>query len=200
MPTLLQIQASIYGDEGNSSALTRTFVTRWKSHNPRGVVVVRDFCSNPIPHLERRHVAAWAAPADDRDEPQRAAVALSDALIDEIRSANEIVFGLPMYNFGVPSQVKAYFDHIARVGVTFRYTDTGPIGLLTDKPVYVLAARGGFYERGEGDFQTPYVRGFLAFLGLKDVRFVYAEGLNIDENIKRSALASAEAQIAALFR
>ena len=123
----------------------------------------------------------------------------SDTLIDEIKRADVIVLGLPMYNFGVPSQLKAYFDHIARVGHTFRYTAQGPVGLLGDKKVYVFAARGGLYAGSALDTQTQYVRDFLRFLGLSDVEFVYAEGLAIGEEQRESSLNGARAQIERLF-
>ena len=106
-----------------------------------------------------------------------------------------VVLGLPMYNFGVPSTLKAYFDHIARAGVTFRYTANGPVGLLTGKRVYVFAARGGLYQGTPRDTQTGYVREFLGFLGLRDVEFVFAEGLAVDEARKTAALADANAAI-----
>jgi len=116
----------------------------------------------------------------------------SDALIAELREAGTIVIGLPMYNFGIPSQLKAYFDHVARAGVTFRYTDKGAVGLLTGKKAYVFAARGGLYQGTPRDTQTAYVRDFLAFLGITDVEFVYAEGLAISEASKAESLASAQ--------
>jgi FMN-dependent NADH-azoreductase len=125
-------------------------------------------------------------------------VAYSDALIDEIKQADVVVIGLPMYNFGVPSQLKAYFDHIARAGVTFAYTETGPVGKLTGKKVYVFAARGGQYSGTPADTQTGYVRDFLAFLGMTDVQFVYAEGLAISPQSKEAGLAKAAAHIARL--
>ncbi|MGH8764912.1 MAG: FMN-dependent NADH-azoreductase, partial [Burkholderiales bacterium] len=118
-----------------------------------------------------------------------------DGLIDELRRADTIVLGLPMYNFGVPSTLKAYFDHIARAGVTFRYTETGPVGLLTGKKAYVLATRGGLYAGTPRDTQTAYVRDFLAFIGITDVEFVYAEGLAIGEASKTASLAKARESI-----
>ena len=99
--------------------------------------------------------------------------------------------GVPMYNFGVPSVLKAYFDHIARAGITFRYTANGPVGLLEDRPVYILAARGGLYAGTPNDSQTPFIRSFLGFIGLKDVHFVYAEGLNMGDNQKENSLQEA---------
>jgi FMN-dependent NADH-azoreductase len=122
-------------------------------------------------------------------------VQYSDALIAELERAEVIVLGLPLYNFGVPSTLKAYFDHVARAGMTFQYTDTGPVGLLTGKKAYVTAARGGLYAGTPADTQTPYVRQFLGFLGIEDVEFVYAEGLAISEASREAALARAKTSI-----
>ncbi len=122
----------------------------------------------------------------------------SDALIAELKHADTLVLGLPMYNFGVPSQLKAYFDHIARAGVTFKYTEKGAVGLLTGKKAYVFAARGGLYQGTPRDTQTPYVREFLAFLGITDVEFVYAEGLAISEASRTESLARAQRSLHSL--
>ncbi|HVC11680.1 MAG TPA: NAD(P)H-dependent oxidoreductase, partial [Burkholderiales bacterium] len=116
-------------------------------------------------------------------------------LIGELKRADVIVLGLPMYNFGLPSTLKAYFDHVARAGVTFRYTDKGPVGLLTGKQAYVFAARGGQYAGTASDTQTPYVRDFLRFLGIDEVEFVYAEGLAIGDASRQAALAQAQSAI-----
>lgn len=125
-------------------------------------------------------------------------VDFSDALIAELRQADTVVIGLPMYNFGVPSTLKAYFDHIARSGVTFQYTAEGPKGLLTGKKAYILAARGGRYAGTAKDSQTTYVRDFLGFIGITEVEFVYAEGLNMGDDSKNSALADAHKAVAEL--
>ena len=122
---------------------------------------------------------------------QHDVVAYSDTLIGELKRADVIVLGLPMYNFGVPSQLKAYFDHIARAGETFRYTADGPVGLLTGKKAYVFAARGGLYAGSALDTQTSYVRDFLRFVGIQDIEFVYAEGLALGGETKAAGLASA---------
>jgi FMN-dependent NADH-azoreductase len=119
-------------------------------------------------------------------------------LIDELKAADVVVLGLPMYNFGVPSQLKAYFDHVARAGVTFRYAEQGPVGLLTGKKAYVLATRGGSYAGTPRDLETGYVRQFLGFIGITDVEFVYAEGLAINEASRQASLARAANSIARL--
>jgi FMN-dependent NADH-azoreductase len=125
-------------------------------------------------------------------------VAESDALIEELRRADVLVLGLPMYNFGVPSTLRAYFDHVARAGVTFRYTPEGPVGLLTGKKAYVVATRGGRYAGTTADLQSAYVRQFLGFIGIREVEFIYAEGLALGAEQRERAIAAAEARIEAL--
>ena len=171
----------------------------YRSNHPDTKVIVREVASaDPIPHLNGERFGAFITKPEERTAAQHTVVAYSDALIEELKQADVIVLGLPMYNFGVPSQLKAYFDHIARAGVTFQYKATGPIGLLSGKKVYVFAARGGLYAGAPLDTQTGYVRDFLAFLGMKDVQFVYAEGLAVSPESRDAGLAKAAAEIAAL--
>ena len=199
MTTLLQIKASISHDQGLSSQLANNFVAAYRKSHPDAKVLVREVASaEPVPHLNGERFGAFITKPEERSEEQHAVVAYSDALIDELKRADIVVIGLPMYNFGVPSQLKAYFDHIASAGVTFKYTATGPVGLLTGKKVYVFAARGGLYAGSPLDTQTGYVRDFLAFLGMKDVQFVYAEGLAVSPESREAGLAKAAAEIAAL--
>ncbi len=199
MTTLLQINASINSGNGQSSQLADQFVAAFRRRNPAAKIVVRDVAaSEPVPHLNAERFGAFITKPEERSAAQHAVVAYSDTLIEELKQADVIVFGLPMYNFGVPSQLKAYFDHIARAGVTFKYTDKGPVGLLTGKRVYVFAARGGLYAGTPLDTQSSYVRDFLRFLGMSDVEFVYAEGLAISPQSKQAGLAKAVAEIASL--
>ena len=197
MTTLLQINASINNGNGESSRLANQFVAAFHKRHPKATIVVRDVAAaEPVPHLNAERFGAFITKPEQRSAAQNAVVAYSDALINELKQADVIVLGLPMYNFGVPSQLKAYFDHIARIGVTFEYTEKGPVGKLTDKKVYVFAARGGVYEGTPMDTQTSYVRDFLRFLGMTHVEFIYAEGLNMGPQSKQAALAKAEADIA----
>jgi FMN-dependent NADH-azoreductase len=199
MTTLLQINASINNHTGQSSQLANQFVAAFRARHPHAKVVMRDVAAaEPVPHLTAERFGAFITKAEERNAAQHAVVAYSDALIREIQQADVIVIGLPMYNFGVPSQLKAYFDHIARAGITFAYTEKGPVGRLTGKKVYVFAARGGLYSGTPMDTQTSYVRDFLAFLGMTDVQFVYAEGLAISPQSKEAGLAKAAAEIARL--
>jgi FMN-dependent NADH-azoreductase len=199
MTTLLQINASINNGNGESSRLANQFVAAFHKRDPKAAIVVRDVAAaEPVPHLNAERFGAFITKPEARSAEQRTVVAYSDTLINELKQADVIVLGLPMYNFGVPSQLKAYFDHIARLGVTFEYTEKGPVGKLTGKKVYVFAARGGVYEGTPMDTQTSYVRDFLRFLGMSDVEFIYAEGLHMSPQSKQAALAKAEAEIARL--
>ncbi|HEX4580614.1 MAG TPA: NAD(P)H-dependent oxidoreductase [Acidobacteriaceae bacterium] len=199
MTTLLQINASISSDNGQSSQLANQFVAAFHKRRPGAKIVVRDVAAaEPVPHLNAERFGAFITKAEERSAAQHAVVAYSDILINELKQADVIVLGLPMYNFGVPSQLKAYFDHIARVGATFKYTEKGPVGLLTGKKAYVFAARGGVYAGTPMDTQTSYVRDFLRFIGITDMEFVYAEGLAMSAEHKEAGLAKAVAEIARL--
>ena len=191
MKTVLQLNTSLFGEQGQSSKLSRDFIKAWRRHSPQDRIITRDLAKDPVPHLTAERFQAFLTPAAERTPEQRRVVAYSDALIEELRQADVIVLGLPMYNFGVPSTLKAYFDHVARAGETFRYTGNGPVGLLTGKKAYVFAARGGHYAGTSSDTQTAYVRQILGFMGIEDVEFVYAEGLAIGEASKETALARA---------
>jgi len=187
MKTILQLNSSIFSANGQSSQLANEFVAQLEADK----VIVRDLASEPVPHLDAERFSAFLSKSETRTREQQAVVDYSDELINELKQADVIVLGLPMYNFGLPSNLKAYFDHIARAGVTFKYTEKGAVGLLTGKKAYVFAARGGIYQGTPRDTQTQYVRDFLAFLGITDVEFVYAEGLAISEASKTASLAKA---------
>lgn len=192
MSTLLQINTSINGDAGHSSQLANRFAGHWLEQHPGGRIVRRDLALEPVPHLDGERFQALITAPEQRSAEQNAVVAYSDALIAELRDADAVAVGLPLYNFGIPSAFKAYFDHIARAGHTFRYTPEGPVGLLADRPVTILAARGGRYAGTPADVQSLYVRQFFAFIGIRDLQFVYAEGLAIDAETRNAALTAAE--------
>ncbi len=195
MATLLHIKSSIFGDGGQSSQLAADFIQQWQGKQSQGQVVVRDLINNATPHLDADIVTALMTPESDRSAAQQAIATHSDQLINEIRQADLIVIGVPMYNFGIPSQMKAYLDQLARAGVTFKYTEQGPIGLLDDKPVYLFATRGGLYRDSGADFQIPFMTQFLNFIGLKSIETIYAEGLNMGA-MAEPALTAAKEQIA----
>ena len=193
MTTLLQINTSLFGENGNSSQLTRRFVDVWQGAHPQGRVLVRDLTREPLPHLDAQRLQALFSKPEGRTPEQQAVLDLSDDLIDELKSADVVVIGLPLYNFGIPSTLKTYFDHIARAGVSFSYTAQGPQGLIGDRKVYVLAARGGYYQGTPADTQTPFVTTFLNLLGIRDIEFIYAEGLNVSAEAKEYAMYNAGA-------
>ena len=175
MKTILQINSSLFNGSGQSSRLAGEVVAALKKQHPDAHVVVRDLVKEPVPHLDAERFKSQAG----------------KELVEELQRADVLVLGLPMYNFGVPSQLKAWFDHIARAGLTFKYTDKGSVGLLTGKKAYVLATRGGLYAGTATDTQTQYVRQFLAFLGIEDVEFIYAEGLAMSKERQEAALRAA---------
>jgi FMN-dependent NADH-azoreductase len=197
MSTLLQINASLNGESGQSSQLAAKFVERWREQNPQGHVITRDLAAQPAPHLTAARFQAFFAPPEALTEEQREAAAYSDALIDELKAADVLVFGVPMYNFSVPSTLRSYFDHVARAGVTFRYSANGAEGLLKGKKAYIFIARGGVYTDAT-DTQTPYLRQFLGLVGIADIEFIYAEGLAFGEESKEKGLAAARHAIAKL--
>ncbi|WP_308367420.1 MULTISPECIES: FMN-dependent NADH-azoreductase [unclassified Microbulbifer] len=195
MATLLKIQTSLFQGDGQSSQLAEQFARNWQARNPDGRVVSRDLAAEPVPHLDAQRFQAFITPPDERTAEQREMVKLSDSLVEEIAGADVLVLGVPMYNFSIPSTLRAYFDHIARAGITFRYTPEGPEGLLKNKKAYVFITRGGFY--GEDHSQTALLRQFLGFIGIADVEFVHAEGMAV-EDAREGSLAAARDRIAQL--
>jgi FMN-dependent NADH-azoreductase len=195
---ILQITSSVRGNDSESTRVTNLIVNKLLSSNPDAKLVRRDFGAQPHPLLDGAAVGALFTPADQRNAEQAARVALDDALILEAQAADVIVIGAPMYNFGMPVQLKNWFDAIARSGVTFRYTETGPEGLLKNKKVYVATARGGVYPV-EADPQVPHIRMLLNFLGMTDHTFIYSSGLNMGpEAAAKGQQAANEAVEAAL--
>lgn len=193
---ILQINASARSTGANSTRLADAITARLQAQNPAAVVELRDLASHPHPVLDEAALGALFTPAEQRSAEQAARVALDDALIAQVQAVDVIVLGVPMYNFGVPVQLKTWIDAIARAGVTFRYTENGPQGLLQGKKVYVALARGGLYRDTPADSQVPYLKSVLAFLGMTDVEFVYAEGLAMGAD---KAFAAAQERIGELI-
>lgn len=187
MTTILQLNTSLFGETAQSSQLAGQFVEALAA-SESARVVVRDLGRDPVQHLTAERFQAFITAPEQRSAEQQRIAAESDALIDELRAADTIVIGLPMYNFGVPSTLKAYFDHVARAGVTFHYSESGPVGLLTGKKAIVFATRGGRHAGTPRDMQSAFVRQFLAFIGITDVEFVYAEGLALGADSREAAL------------
>jgi FMN-dependent NADH-azoreductase len=185
----------MHSEAGQSTQLASDLVAQLRASHPQLEIVVRDLAAQPVPHLDAERFKAFTTQPGERDVHQQEAVAYSDDLIAQLRQADLIVLGLPMYNFGVPSQLKAYFDHVARAGETFRYTEKGPVGLLEGKKAYVIATRGGQYVGTALDTQTSYVGDFLRFIGIEQVEFIYADGLATGEENRHAAIARARSSI-----
>lgn len=192
---ILQINSSARVEGSHSSKLANQLSAQLLEQNAGANLQVRDLATTPQPALDEIALQALFTPADKRTEAQNARVALDDALIAEIKAADIVVVGAPMYNFGISSQLKNWIDAISRAQVTFRYTANGPEGLLTGKKVYVVLTRGGLYRNTPNDTQMPYLKTFFSFLGMTDVQFIYAEGLAMGPESEQSALASAQEQI-----
>lgn len=196
MKNILVINSSISGSNGNSNKLVQFLLAQLSGAQ----VTEIDLNAQPLPHLEMSEIGAWMTPAAERSSEQKALAARSDELIAKVEAADAIVFGVPMYNFALPSQLKALLDRLARAGVTFKYTETGPVGLLKDKPVIFALARGGIYANTPADFQVPFLKTFFNFIGLTQLHFVYAEGLNMGPEAAEKGLAAAQQQLSELAK
>src|ERR1044072_1811891 len=188
MTTILQINSAARSQGAQSTLLADELTAKLQQSNPGSRVVVRNLLGDAIPHLDDATLGAFFTPADQRTAEQAAINAKSEALIAELQAADIVVIAAPLYNFGISSQLKTYFDWIARAGITFSYTANGPEGLVKGKKVYVVSARGGKYLGTPRDSQTPYLKTFLAFIGMTDVNFIYAEGLNMGPDAAGAAL------------
>jgi FMN-dependent NADH-azoreductase len=198
MRHLLFVRGSIFGDEGQSSKLADAFLRRFTAAHPHATVAVRDVQQPPLPHLDAATFQAFLKPPEALTDADRALLQLSDELIAELKTATDLLIALPLYNFSIPSAFKAWIDHVARVRTTFRYTASGPEGLLGNiRNCWIMAARGGQYHGTMNDTQTPYVTLMLGFLGIPKPVFVYAEGLSRPD-VRQQSLADATAAVAQL--
>jgi len=185
MKKVLVVYSSINGLKGNSSKLATQFVEQYSQQHQCEVNTL-NLVEEALPHLSSDEVQAWMADASARTSAQQALVARSDNYIEQVNHADVIVIAAPMYNFSIPSLLKSWMDRLARAGVTFRYTNAGPEGLIKNKTVFVVSARGGIYAGTNNDSQTPLMQTFFNFIGLEDIHFVYAEGLNMGEEAAKA--------------
>ena len=200
MTNALIVDSSATGDASVSRRLTQRMADDLLARDPSLTVTHRDIGAEPIPHLTEETVFAIRG-GEPRTEAEREALALSDRLIDEIRRADLIVIGAPMYNFGIPSTLKAWFDHVLRAGITFRYSEAGPEGLLKGKKAIVIESRAGLYSEGPAaamDSQEPHLRTLLAFMGVTDVTFVRAEKLAFGSDAAAASISKAVEQLRSL--
>lgn len=176
---ILKITASVQGLEQSVSRQTVEAIVNKLTPNG-GAIVDRDLTAG-VNLVSGAHVGAFYTNPTDLNDDQKALLVESNQYIDELKNADVIVLGTPIWNFSVPGSVKAYFDQLARVGVTFKYTDNGPVGLLENKKVYVVITSGGTGFRSEADFATDYIKQFLGFIGLTDVEFINQTQLMFDK-------------------
>jgi len=198
MKKLLAISSSPGLTHSYSRNLVQTFADNFKQKVADAEIIIRDLGEQPTPHLNEATIGAFYTPVDQLSHEQKEILALSDDLIDELESSDVIVIGAPMHNFSIPSGLKAYIDHVARVGRTFHYTDSGPKGLLQGKKVFVLTTRGGNYSQmpmAALDHQEPYLRTVLGFIGLDEVEFIHSQGMAMGEEKSNQAFGDAVTDI-----
>jgi len=190
MKKILHIISSPRGEASISKKLGNTIIEKIKTKYPESIVNERNLTTNLFPHLDELQIGSWFTPAENRSPEQINAIKISEQAIEELRQADIYVIDAPFYNFAIPSTLKAYLDHVARPGITFRYKEDGkPEGFLKNKKAYVATASSGVYSEGEFqsfDYATPYLKFLLGFLGVTDVTIIRAEGLRI-EGIKETA-------------
>lgn len=203
MTTILHLNSSVRSAGSISRQLTAEFVEKLKAAHPGANVIERDLAKDPVPHLSEQMMGAYFTPPEQRSEEQRRTVKLSDDLVAELQSADIVVIGAPMYNFSISSTLKAWIDHVARAGLTFKYNEQGvPVGLVSGKKFFVFTSRGGVYSSGPAkamDFHETYLRGALGFLGITDVTFVHTEGVAMGDDAANKALANSRNAMDALL-
>ncbi|WP_417829031.1 FMN-dependent NADH-azoreductase [Thalassospira sp.] len=194
MTNILHVSASVNGENSNSRQIATKLIERITSADPSAKVVERDTNAPLITALTGETVGAYYTPEENRSAAQKEIISVSDKMVAELQNADVVVIGAPMYNFSVPSTLKAWIDLIARVGVTFKYTENGPVGLLSGKKAYIVVATGGVPVNSAADFATPYLKQVLGFVGISDIEVIDASGFaaNPQEAMAR-ALANVEA-------
>jgi len=192
MSKILHINSSVRNADSISRKVTGEFLNKWKAREPNAIIIERDLAAHPLPHLTEETLGAFFTPAEKRTPKQAQIAALSESLVKELFDADVIVIGAPMYNFSITSGLKAWVDHVARAGVTFKYAENGPVGLLTGKKVFIFTTSGGVYSQGPAaamDHAGTYLRAVLGFIGLTDVKVIQSEGLAMGDVGVEKALA-----------
>jgi len=193
---ILHVTSSARGNSSYSNRVAAELIGELTGRNPGTAVSVRNLAADPLAHIDEDFVAATRSPAGPQTERQRAQLATSDALVDELLAADVIVIAAPMINFTIPSTLKTWIDYVARAGRTFSYSEKGPQGLVTGKQVILVVARGGVYAGNPAlDFQVPYLKSVLGFLGMTDVEVVEVEGTAFGPEAAEKAVATATAKL-----
>ncbi|KEA50965.1 MULTISPECIES: FMN-dependent NADH-azoreductase [Mangrovibacter] len=198
MSKVLVLKNSILAGFSQSNLLIDHLTTQWQEKHSADTITVRDLATDTVPVLDGELVGALRPSEAPLTPRQQDALNLSDTLINELKAHDVIVIAAPMYNFNITTQLKNYIDFIARAGVTFRYTENGPEGLLTGKRAIVVTTRGGIHKDSPTDLITPYLKLFLGFIGITEVDFIYEEGVGYGPEVLAKAQAEAKAAIDAL--
>ena len=202
MANTLHIDSSPRGERSKSRQLAREFIAQWQTLHPQDTITYRDLRESPIPHITEAWVAAAFTPLEAQTADISDILQLSYELVDELLAANRCVFSVPMYNFSIPSAFKAYIDHIVRMGRTFTATDEGFKGLIAGKKIVFITARGDEYGAGSAhadwDAQEPALRFAFQFIGITDIQFIHANGLDLGAKTRQRGLNEARAQIQTL--
>lgn len=197
MTQILVIDSSPRGSQSISRQVTKLVTDKLTAAHPGAKIVTRDLAAQPLPHLHENHINAYYTAPEQRDGTLKQVIKESDAAVDELLASDVVVIGAPMWNFSIPSVLKAWIDHVVRKGRTFNYSAAGVEGLVKGKKAIVVISSGGIYSQGPMqamDFETTYLRGILGFIGITDVTFVRAEGVGMGEEAVKAALAAADQQ------
>lgn len=193
MAHILHIDSSPRGERSYSRKLSYKFITAWKTAYPEDTLTYRDLGHNPVPHVDEPWIAAAYSPPEACTPKLNEAIKLSDELVDEFLAADRYVFGVPMYNFSVPSTFKAYIDQIVRVNRTFAVNEQGYQGLVQGRKMLVITASGGSYRQGTPtagyDFQEPFLRAIFGLVGITDITFMHADNLSAGDDAVKQSLA-----------
>jgi FMN-dependent NADH-azoreductase len=201
MSQVLLVTSSPRGDASHSTQIARRLVDRLASGDPKSTVVVRDLFKDPLPHIGEDFVIGRDTPPEKRTAAQKIVIARSEELIGELFAADIIVIASGMVNFGVPSTLKTYIDHVVRAGITFRYTANGPEGLLKGKKAFLVHASGGIYSQGPAqaaNFQDTYLKHVLGFIGITDVELITIEGVAYGPEAAQKAVAAATQRVSSV--
>lgn len=197
MSSILLVTSSPRGEESLSTRVAIDLVKKLRAKSGNSAVVHRDLGAHPIPHLDAVTTAAIRKPAEARNAEEAAAIEYSDKLVAELLAADIVVIATGLINFNIYSTLKSWIDNVARAGLTFRYTENGPVGLATGKKVYLVLAAGGVYSEGAAasmNHAVPYLKTVLGFMGMTDLEVVYVEGLALGAEAAEKAVASAQAR------
>lgn len=200
MSSILLITSSPRGAESQSSSVATDLAEKLKAQTG-AQIVRRDLAANPLAHMDGTFTAAIRKPAADRTPAEAEAAVISDEMVQELLAADTLVIGTGLINFNIYSSLKTWIDHVARAGLTFKYTESGPVGLATGKKAYLVLAAGGIYSSGPGapmNHAVPYLKTVLGFMGITDIETIYVEGLAYGPEAAEKAIAAAHAKVAEL--